>query len=104
VEWPKEAWFDYLGGRCTLRLANAVLGWSPATFLPVPLRHGAGRSPRRDAPHAEHRPERSADRQRTLNCPKHASGLVNARLRLARSGGGRPGTGLCVGHLQLKAT
>jgi len=72
------AWFDYLGGRCTLRLANAVLGWSPGYFFACP-HCGMALVVRHDATHhtLSMRPERSADRQRPFNCPKHASGLVN---------------------------
>jgi len=32
VEWPKEAWFDYLGGRCTLRLATRCLAGARLLF------------------------------------------------------------------------
>lgn len=103
MEWPKEAWFDYLGGRCTLRLANAVLGWSPGYFFACP-HCGMALVVRHDATHhtLSIAPNGALTAKEPFNCPKHASGLVNARLRLARSGGGRPGTGLCVGHLQLK--
>jgi hypothetical protein len=36
MEWPREAWFHYLGVRCTLELAKAVVGWSPGYFFACP--------------------------------------------------------------------
>ena len=99
MEWPKEAWFDYRGVRCTLELASAVVGWSTGYFFACPhcglalvVRHNATHHTLSIAPNGA---LTAADRQRTLELPQTRLALGrHAPLRLARSGAGRTGTGL----------
>lgn len=78
MEWPKEAWFDYRGVRCTLELASAEVGWSPGYFFACPhcglalvVRHNATHHTLSIAPNG------ALTAKEPLSCPKHASRLVD---------------------------
>ena len=78
MELPKEAWFDYLGVRCTLKLANAVRGWSPRYSYACP-HCGMALVIRHDATHhtLSIAPNGALTAKEPLTCPQRGSRVVN---------------------------